>query len=570
MSQQVIIYRVAAISDAAGKYNPEAPLNGNEDNFYVDDNLSDGVAGRCRTDELLTMGPLGYLLVVADGMGGMNAGEVASEIAIDIVRQAFAPGVVLPSYAADADSRRRYLEHVVQQADRRIKEDASINPDHKGMGSTIIMAWIVGDKLTLTWCGDSRAYRYNVVNGLEPLSTDHSYVQQLVNQGVISYEDTFEHPQGNIITRSLGDPNKQAEPESREFSLNTGDVIMLCSDGLSGVLRDRLTYDHSGVPFAGENIEGIIADNCETMSGCRDALMAAAKEADWYDNVTVLLCRIESGAPMAVKKMPATMPPMPARPAPAPATAPVAPAPAPGAQSMATPPVAPRPSRPDGNSKSNFLLIIIAAAVTLTVIAAGAWYFLRDRDDDDRHDDDRENVTEIRRRSNTLQNGGMGGLGAQNGQGQNRPTNRESITIYFEQHSISSPGSDVKSQLTDAVNKFSTKPMEEYAKLIKDEIKEADFTKVDPYTFQPKIFQLGQRGEMVTNIDNIIKEVSRGDRESLESIRDQLVNPRHLNPEILDSMNKAITEIIQHQEAPEEEEDAIRDNSVQPTVIEQR
>lgn len=566
MSQQVITYRVAAISDAAGKYNPEAPFNGNEDNFYVDDNLSDGVAGRCRTDEVLKMGPLGCILVVADGMGGMNAGEVASEIAIDTVRQAFAPGVVLPSHAADADSRRRYLEHVVQLADRRIKEDASINPDHKGMGSTIIMAWIVGDKLTLTWCGDSRAYRYNAVNGLEALSTDHSYVQQLVNQGVISYEDTFEHPQGNIITRSLGDPNKQAVPESREFSLNTSDIILLCSDGLSGVLRDRLTYDHSGVPFAGEHIEGLMADNCETMSGCRDALMAAAKEADWYDNVTVLLCQIVGGAPEAVRKMPVTMPPMPAKAVTSSVSAPVAPSPSFVQPPVSASPVKPRVSRPADSIKSNILLIIIAAAVTLTVIAAGAWYFLRDRNGDDRHDDDRENIMEIRRRSSTLQSGGMGGLGISNSQNQNRQTNRESITIYFEQHSIASQDGDVKSQLTNAVNKFASEPLDEYAALIKEEIKEADFTKVDPQVFKPKIFQLAQRSEMVECIDGIIKEVSREDCESLESIREMLVKPRHINSVNLEEMQKAITEIVQHKDVTDE--GVVRDNTIQPTVIE--
>ena len=89
MSKQNITFRLAAYSLPAGKYNPDAPLNGNEDNFYVDDDLADDVLGRCRADEVINMGEYGCLLVVADGMGGMNAGEVASAIAVSAVEDMF-------------------------------------------------------------------------------------------------------------------------------------------------------------------------------------------------------------------------------------------------------------------------------------------------------------------------------------------------------------------------------------------------------------------------------------------------------------------------------------------------
>lgn len=291
-----ITFRLTAYSDAAGKYDPSAPQNGNEDNFYVDDDLADDILGRCLTDSEIHLSDCGCLLAVADGMGGMNAGEIASGIAVATVKEMFEPHKVDSKLANSPTGRRKYLEQVIKEADIRIKADAERNPEHDGMGSTIILAWIVGNEMTVCWCGDSRAYRYNRNTGIELLSTDHSYVQELVNQGIIRYEDTFEHPQGNIITRSLGDPNNSARPETRNFEIFNGDIILLCSDGLSGVLRDRKTKDLNGEYYAGDNIEDIIAANTSSMAQCREALMDAAKNADWYDNVTVLLCQILSGA----------------------------------------------------------------------------------------------------------------------------------------------------------------------------------------------------------------------------------------------------------------------------------
>lgn len=291
-----IIFRMAAWSDAAGKYNPDAPLNGNEDNFYVDDDLSDDTSSHIVADEDIALSDCGMIMAVADGMGGMNAGEVASQIAHDTVAEYFAPGKITPKLAATHESRSRYMEYVIREADRRIKDDARHNRDHEGMGSTLIMAWLAGRELSVTWIGDSRAYRFNPNSGIEPLSKDHSYVQELADKGIITYEQTFEHPQGNIITRSLGDESKKARPESRLFNVCDGDIILLCSDGLSGVLRDRKVYDENGEPYMGENMEDIIREHSSSLSECREALWEAAERADWYDNVTAILCEIRSGA----------------------------------------------------------------------------------------------------------------------------------------------------------------------------------------------------------------------------------------------------------------------------------
>lgn len=294
-----IKFRMVAYTGAAGKYSPDAPMCGNEDNFYVDDNLSDNISGHCVADEIINMSDCGTIMAVCDGMGGMNAGEVASAIAVETIKDYFSPNRINLDIARNPKARKEYLEKLVVEADKRIKDDSKRNPKHEGMGSTIILAWIVGDELTLTWCGDSRAYRFNPATGLKMLSEDHSYVQELVKKGLITYEDTFDHPQGNIITRSLGDPDKKSRPETREFNLYKGDIILLCSDGLSGVLRDRKIKDSDGHYYPGKNIEDLIRDNTSSMVQCKNALWDAAQEADWYDNVTILLCQILEGPQLA-------------------------------------------------------------------------------------------------------------------------------------------------------------------------------------------------------------------------------------------------------------------------------
>ena len=289
-----IQFRLTAYSDAAGKYNPQAFNNGNEDCFYVDDNLSDNQTNHCAPDHTVTLADCGMIMAVADGMGGMNAGEVASAIAVKTVEDFFAPGKVTPAMAGDARQRQQYLETLIVEADSRIKADESENPDHDGMGSTIILAWMVGAELTVSWCGDSRAYRFNQLNGIEMLSEDHSYVQDLVRKGVLRYSETFGHPQGNIVTRSLGDPSGPAQPETRQFTVAEGDIIMLCSDGLSGVVYDRPETDASGNQLSQFNLQDVIAANTGSMTQCRQALFDAAEKSDWYDNVTAILCQITS------------------------------------------------------------------------------------------------------------------------------------------------------------------------------------------------------------------------------------------------------------------------------------
>jgi len=305
MNENGIQFRLAAYTDPAGKWNEDAPRKGNEDDLFVDADLDNEVQGQFVADQVTTLGTAGCLMAVADGMGGMNAGEVASALAIETVTKAFRRGNLSSRILENAASRAAYLEQVVVDADVAVKKHAHANPECEGMGSTLILAWLCGRELTVTWCGDSRAYLFREQEGLRQISKDHSYVQELVDEGKITPEEAFTHPYGNIVTRSLGDPSKAAQPDSVTLPVYQGDIILLCSDGLSGVLRDRRTKGPDGNWLPGENLEDIIRSNRGSLTGCRRALWAAAERADWYDNVTTVLCEIvkSDAAPTLRKTM---------------------------------------------------------------------------------------------------------------------------------------------------------------------------------------------------------------------------------------------------------------------------
>ena len=266
----------------------------NEDNFIVSPNLTQKKWTIDNSD--LTLDQTGALLVVADGMGGMNAGEVASQIAVDTVKELFSQ---LPEdITASTDKITEFLAKVIKDADKAIIEHAKANPDTKGMGTTLILAWILGEDAYIAWCGDSRAYLWEKEMGLRQVSKDHSYVQELVDKGVITSEQAFYHPDSNIITRSLGSEGQRALPEVVKVKLYNESRLFLCSDGLNGMLTD-------------ERIAQIIAENPD-QKACLTALIEDAKREGGNDNITVVMCDILSGAsayvPEALNDVPPTNP----------------------------------------------------------------------------------------------------------------------------------------------------------------------------------------------------------------------------------------------------------------------
>ena len=271
MKTNNILFRMAARCEAAGRPN-------NEDNYQLDDNLSDNSWGFTADAEVL-LGEKGALLVVCDGMGGMNAGEVASDIAVKTIKEWFTTEKLTDAVVA---APCKYISSAIVAADAAIKAHSKTNPDTEGMGSTIVLAWLLGQKVYVGWCGDSRCYRFNPALGLERLSHDHSYVQELVDAGKLTEELAFDHPNNNIITRSLGDPRGAAQPDCKEFDLYNQDIILLCSDGLCGTLRDN-------------EIAELIKQHQTSMQECRDALWDADEAAGWTDNTTIALAQIISG-----------------------------------------------------------------------------------------------------------------------------------------------------------------------------------------------------------------------------------------------------------------------------------
>lgn len=255
----------------------------NEDNFQVASDLSSGQM-RWVNNEICSLGEKGALLVVADGMGGMNAGEVASELAIETVREYFALENLTPEVTKNRFSIEKYMNDVVVAADARIKREARNNPEAKGMGTTIVIAWILDGKLYVSWCGDSRAYIYNPEAGLHQITKDHSYVQSLVDKGALSREDAFDFPDSNIITRSLSDGTAKAKPESlmKPYDLCNNDIVLFCTDGLNGMIRDA-------------EIEAVIRNNEHDLSLLVDDLIQAACDAEGSDNVTICLCKVLQG-----------------------------------------------------------------------------------------------------------------------------------------------------------------------------------------------------------------------------------------------------------------------------------
>ena len=252
----------------------------NEDNFVVTSDLSTSEWLIPQAGDYTDLGELGALLVVADGMGGANAGEVASAIAVETIQAKFTPEL-LAEAVTDDKSAQEYMKAVVQEADLNILNRSKEDPSTQGMGTTIVMAWLLGDKAYVCWCGDSRCYVLNKRNGLVQLSKDHSYVQELVDKGELDQNLMHDHPLSNVITRCLGDVDKRANPETRIYQLHNGDCIMLCSDGLCGLCHD-------------EQILDIMIEFHDDPTECKNELISAALSSGGYDNVTIALANIQT------------------------------------------------------------------------------------------------------------------------------------------------------------------------------------------------------------------------------------------------------------------------------------
>jgi PPM family protein phosphatase len=224
---------------------------------------------RSNEDRVFEQSPL---FAVADGMGGARAGEVASKIVVDT----FGESQGLPG----SGSVEERLATVVREANARIHELAQADADRAGMGTTVTAAYVGDDAVSIAHVGDSRAYRWRD-GKLERLTTDHSLVEELKRRGRITEEEAEEHPQKSVITRALG-PEAAVEVDTLTYPARPGDVFLLCSDGLTGMVpEDRIAEILAEAPDLGEAGQTLIRE---------------ANERGGRDNITVVLFRLEEVA----------------------------------------------------------------------------------------------------------------------------------------------------------------------------------------------------------------------------------------------------------------------------------
>ncbi|HEY5960533.1 MAG TPA: PP2C family serine/threonine-protein phosphatase, partial [Polyangiaceae bacterium] len=240
----------------------------NEDNFLIAD-LSRKTRSLLVPDRDQTVGPRGNVMGVCDGMGGAAAGEVASQLAVDIIYEILCADPAPEGH----DELAKRLVQAVEEAGVRIFSEARADRSRRGMGTTATIAALLDERLFLAQVGDSRAYILR--NGqLVQVTRDQSLVTQLIEAGQLTEEEaeTFEH--NNIILQALGTADS-VQVDLTYVDLRRGDRIMLCSDGLSGMIRS-------------DEIRQVLLSFADPLQACRE-LTDRANAAGGHDNITVIV-----------------------------------------------------------------------------------------------------------------------------------------------------------------------------------------------------------------------------------------------------------------------------------------
>ena len=233
--------------------------------------------GRVRTINqdyiFLTEQPVGNLpnlFMVADGMGGHKAGDLASEYTVDMVQEAISKSMQTNPF--------QILKGAVQYANQKLLEKARESKDYTGMGTTLVIATIDEEKglAYVVNVGDSRLYK--VGSSMEQITTDHSLVEEMVHLGELSREEARSHPDKNIITRAIG-VSERVEPDYFDTNFSKGECLLLCSDGLTNMLEDQEIAE--------------IMDRHNTPRGKVEELILAANRRGGKDNIAVVVIRQE-------------------------------------------------------------------------------------------------------------------------------------------------------------------------------------------------------------------------------------------------------------------------------------
>lgn len=246
---------------AAGKTDVGVVRTNNEDNFGYD--AREGI------------------FVVCDGMGGQAAGELASKIAVDTVMNYFhqesrkSDSQVLGRGFSDVSDRANSLANAIHLANQAIQDAAAHNPGQAGMGSTIVAVCTAGSEFSIANIGDSRIY---LIRGeaIQQLTSDHSLVMEQVRRGLMTLEEAEKSEMQNVIVRALG-TEESVEPDLEDHEFVPGDVLMLCSDGLSRYVKENIILE--------------IIRGTEDLEQACEKLIEAAKTGGSDDNITCVLVR---------------------------------------------------------------------------------------------------------------------------------------------------------------------------------------------------------------------------------------------------------------------------------------
>jgi len=249
----------------------------NEDNFLVAD-ITKRSRGLLEANRATAIGQQGAVFAVCDGMGGAAAGEIASQLAVDILYERLVDGI--GDRAVKRDELARRLVRAVETAGLRIFHEAKADRSRRGMGTTVTAAALVDEVLFFAQVGDSRGYMLRG-DTLVQLTRDQSLVNQLIEAGQLTEEEaeTFEH--NNIILQALG-TSDTVQVDLTYAEVRRGDLLLLCSDGLSGMVR----FDE---------IREILRSGMEPLEICK-ALTERANHAGGHDNITVIIVQFDGGA----------------------------------------------------------------------------------------------------------------------------------------------------------------------------------------------------------------------------------------------------------------------------------
>jgi serine/threonine protein phosphatase PrpC len=228
---------------------------------------------RDNNEDAVAFDPLTQLCILADGMGGYNAGEIASGMASAFIKSEMGRWLSQAGKNANAKEVRRAMEICVENANHSIFNAANSNPQYTGMGTTLVVGVFQDDRLMLGHIGDSRCYRLRGTV-FQQITKDHSLLQEQIDAGIITPEQALTSLNKNLVTRALGVEDAVMLDVS-EHRTEAEDLYLMCSDGLSDMVRD-------------EDIAGIMLGDASLEQKAKQ-LIAAANEAGGRDNISVLL-----------------------------------------------------------------------------------------------------------------------------------------------------------------------------------------------------------------------------------------------------------------------------------------